>query len=144
QKGADRLLERVTDIAIAVSRSTADFVVGARQVPESKVRVVYLGVPLDEFSRERSAAEVAEARRDLGIAPGEFAVGTITRLHDSKGNSYLVDAAVAVIAKRPAAKLYLVGEGPLLDDLKAQGDRLGLGGRFVFTGLRPDVDVTMS
>src|SRR5215212_3943945 len=42
QKVADRALEPATDIAIAVSRSTADFVVRARQVPASKVRVVYL------------------------------------------------------------------------------------------------------
>src|SRR5262249_53485417 len=67
QKIADRLLEPYTDIAIAVSQSTADFVIHARQVPPSKVKVVYLGVPLEEFSRPRSDAEIAEARRDLGI-----------------------------------------------------------------------------
>src|SRR5207248_9882970 len=54
QKIADRLLEPYTDIAIAVSESTADFVTGARQIPPSKVKVVYLGVPLEEFSRVRS------------------------------------------------------------------------------------------
>src|SRR4051812_39241359 len=67
QKVADRLLEPSTDIAIAVSRSTADFLVHARQVPERKVKVVYLGVPLEDFSRPRSAAEIAEVRRDLRI-----------------------------------------------------------------------------
>ena len=64
QKIADRCLEPYTDIAIAVSKSTADFVVGARQIPRSKVKVVYLGVPLEEFTRERTAAEIAEARRE--------------------------------------------------------------------------------
>src|SRR5205809_6437612 len=93
QKVADRLLEPYTGIVIAVSHSTAAFVVNARQVPEAKVKVVYLGVPLEEFSRERSAGETAAARRELGILPEDFAVGTITRLHESKGNGYLVDAA---------------------------------------------------
>jgi hypothetical protein len=51
QKVADRLLAPYTDIALAVSRSTADFVTGARQIPGDKVKVVYLGVPLEEFSR---------------------------------------------------------------------------------------------
>ena len=82
-----------------MSQSTADFVIGARQMPASKVKVVYLGVPLEEFSRERSAAEIAQARQDLGIGPGDFAIGTVTRLHESKGNSYLVDAAARVVAK---------------------------------------------
>ena len=144
QKVADRLLEPATDIALAVSESTADFVVGARQIPRSKVKVVYLGVPLEEFSRPRSASEVAAARLDLGIAPGEFAVGTITRLHDSKGNSYLVDAAARVVRERPTARFFLVGEGPLLDGLQAQAAALGLGDRFVFTGFRRDVAATLS
>jgi glycosyltransferase involved in cell wall biosynthesis len=144
QKLADRLLEPATDIALAVSRSTAEFVVNARLIPPSKVKVVYLGVPLEEFSRARSAEEVAAARRELGIAPDQFAVGTITRLHDSKGNSYLVEAAARVVRDRPAARFFLVGEGPLLADLEAQASALGLGDRFVFAGFRRDVAGTLS
>jgi glycosyltransferase involved in cell wall biosynthesis len=144
QKIADLALEPVTDIAIAVSRSTADFVVQARRIPAAKVKVVYLGVPLEEFSRSRSAGETAAARAELGIAPGEFAVGTVTRLHESKGNKYLVDAAARVVRARPLARFFLVGEGPLLDDLRAQADELGLGDRFVFAGFRRDVAATLS
>jgi glycosyltransferase involved in cell wall biosynthesis len=144
QKVADSLLEPYTDIAIAVSRSTAEFVVNSRQLPQAKVKVVYLGVPLEEFSRNRSAAEIEQARRDLGIAPGEFAIGTVTRLHDSKGNSYLVEAAADVLARRPHARFYLVGEGPLLPDLQAQATQLGLGDRFVFAGFRRDVAGALS
>jgi glycosyltransferase involved in cell wall biosynthesis len=105
---------------------------------------VYLGVPLEEFSRERSADDIAEARRELGIRPGEFAVGTITRLHESKGNSYLVDAAARVIAAGENVRFFLVGEGPLLADLQAQALALGLGDRFVFVGFRRDVPRTLS
>jgi glycosyltransferase involved in cell wall biosynthesis len=144
QKIADRVLEPFTDIAIAVSRSTAEFVVQARQIPASKVKVVYLGVPLDEFSRPRSPVEIADARRDLGIRSEEFAVGTITRLHDSKGNSYLVDAAARIVSQRPTVRFFLVGEGPLRADLEAQAARLGLGSRFVFAGFRKDVAGTLS
>lgn len=144
QKVADRVLEPYTDIALAVSKSTADFVVGARLVAPSKVKVVYLGVPLEEFSRPRSAAEVAQARQDLGVEPGEFAIGTITRLHESKGNRFLVDAAARVVRERPQARFFLVGEGPLLPDLEAQAAQLGLGDRFVFAGFARDVAAVLS
>ena len=144
QKVADRLLEPATDIALAVSKSTADFVVEARQIPRSKVKVVYLGVPLEEFSRRRTDDEVAAARADLGVASGEFAIGTITRLHDSKGNSFLIDAAARVVRERPSARFFLVGEGPLLADLQAQAAALDLGSRFVFAGFRRDVAATLS
>jgi glycosyltransferase involved in cell wall biosynthesis len=144
QKVADRLLEPSTDIALAVSRSTADFVINARQIPRSKVKVVYLGVPLEEFSRARSEAEIAAARRELGIAPNEFAVGSITRLHESKGNAYFVDAAARVLKERANVRFFLVGEGPLLADLQVQARGLGLGERFVFAGFRRDVARTLS
>jgi glycosyltransferase involved in cell wall biosynthesis len=144
QKVADKALEPFTDVALAVSESTRDFVVNARQIPPGKVKVVYLGVPLEDFSRPRTPEEVADARRELGIAPDEFAVGTITRLHDSKGNSYLVEAAARVVAERPGARFFLAGEGPLLGALEAQAASLNLAARFVFVGFRRDVARTLS
>jgi hypothetical protein len=83
QKVADRTLEPFTDIALAVSRSTADFVRDARLVRPDKIRVVYLGAPVEEFGASRTPEAVAAARAELGIRPEEFAIGTITRLHDS-------------------------------------------------------------
>ena len=139
QKIADWMLEPQTDIALAVSRSTADFVVRARQIPARKVKVVYLGVPLEEFSRDRTPADIAASRAELGIQAGEFAIGTVTRLHDSKGNSYLVDAARKVLDAKPHARFYLVGEGPLQSALEQQARALRLGDRFVFTGFVRDV-----
>ena len=144
QKVADRALVPFTDIALAVSRSTAEFVINARLVPARKVKVVYLGAPYDEFSRERSQGEITAAREALGVARGDFAIGTVTRLHDSKGNQYLVDAARLVLDVRPDARFFLVGEGPLRPDLEAQAARLELGDRFVFAGFARDVAATLS
>ena len=144
QKIADAALEPVTDIAIAVSRSTADFVIHARKIPPEKVKVVYLGVPLEEFSRRRSAQEIESARAELGIAPGDFAIGTVTRLHDSKGNSYLVDAARLVLDSRPQARFFIVGEGPLRPALEQQARALGIEDRFTFAGFAKDVPRVVS
>jgi glycosyltransferase involved in cell wall biosynthesis len=144
QKVADRLLEPYTDIAIGVSESTAEFVRTARLVRPERVKVVYLGAPLDEFGRTRSADEIAAARAELGIAAGEFAAGTVTRLHESKGNAYLVEAAAAVLRERPQARFFVVGEGPLLPELQAQASALGLGDRVVFAGFAKDVARVLS
>jgi glycosyltransferase involved in cell wall biosynthesis len=139
QKAADRLLARYTDIALAVSRSTADFVMRARLVPAERTKVVYLGVPLEEFSRQRSAEEVVAARRALRIPPDVFAVGTVTRLMPSKGNEYLVEAAKIVSDRLPDARFYIVGEGELAAELEARARSLGLGERLTFCGFRRDV-----
>ncbi|MBA2302409.1 MAG: glycosyltransferase family 4 protein, partial [Acidobacteria bacterium] len=139
QKVADRLLARYTDIAIAVSKSTADFVINARRVPADRTKVVYLGVPLEDFSRPRSRAEIEEARHVLGVPGDAFAIGTVTRLMPSKGNQYLVEAAPAVLEALPSARIHIVGEGELQPELEAQARSLGLGDRLVFSGFRRDV-----
>jgi glycosyltransferase involved in cell wall biosynthesis len=144
QKIADRALVRHTDLAIAVSRSTAAFVVKARRIPAERTRVVYLGVPLDEFSRERSPGEVRAARGALGIEDGTLAVGTVTRLMPSKGNEFLVAAAPRVIAAMPQARFFVAGEGEQQAALEAQAAGLGLGDRFVFLGFQRDVAAVLS
>jgi len=144
QKVVDRALVPYTDLAIAVSESTAEFVIGPRQMPAQRVRVVYLGAPLDEFSRPRTAGDVAAARGELGASPGDFLVGTVTRLHDSKGNEYLVDAAARVLRERPQARFYLAGEGPLREALEGQARALGLGDRFAFVGFVRDIPRLLS
>jgi glycosyltransferase involved in cell wall biosynthesis len=139
QKVADRALARYTDIALAVSRSTSEFVVRARLVPAERTKVVYLGVPLEEFSRPRSADEITAARRSLGIPPDSFAVGTVTRLMPSKGNEYLVEAARLVADRVPESRFYIVGEGELQAGLEAHARSLNLGDRLTFCGFRSDV-----
>ena len=144
QKVADKALAPFTDLAIAVSQSTADFVVNARLIPRELTRVVYLGVPLEEFSRPRTADEVRAARAALGIPADAFAVGTVTRLMPSKGNEFLVAAVPSIAARVPSARVYIVGEGELQPALEAQARALALGDRLTFSGFRRDVAEALS
>jgi glycosyltransferase involved in cell wall biosynthesis len=139
QKVADRALAPHTDLAIAVSESTAEFTIRARLMPAERTKVVYLGAPLDEFARVRSTDERAAARHTLGIAPGTIAVGTVTRLMPSKGNQYLVDAVPALVRRHPNVQVFIVGEGELRAELEAQAAALNLGDRLVFAGFHRDV-----
>ena len=135
---ADRLLRRRTDGAIAVSRSTREFLVKQRFVPEDRVRLIWNGAPLDEFapvSRERAL----HVRRELGLAENALVVGTIGRLNAQKGHRYLVDAAARLVLRRPGARVLVVGDGDLMGELRAQAARLGIADRVVFAGHRTDV-----
>jgi glycosyltransferase involved in cell wall biosynthesis len=144
QKVADRMLAPHTDLAIAVSESTAEFTMRARQMPKERTKIVYLGAPLDEFARQRSPQEIADARAELGIAPETTAIGTVTRLMPAKGNRFLVDAAPQVLAAHPSARFFVIGEGELQRTLEDQARQLGLGDRFVFTGFARDVARALS
>jgi len=144
QKAADLWLARYTDVAIAVSRSTATFVTGARLIPEDRTHVVYLGVPLEEFSRPRSADEIGAARARLNIPPHVFPAGTVTRLMPSKGNEYLVAATAEAIRQMPSLRVYIAGEGDLQTALEEQARALGLSDRLVFLGFQRDVAEVLS
>jgi glycosyltransferase involved in cell wall biosynthesis len=77
-------------------------------------------------------------RREFGFAPDSLLVTTVGNMTPKKGHTFLLAAATQVVAKHPTARFLLVGLGPLADELKAEAARLGLDGRFVFTGFRPD------
>src|SRR5258707_511396 len=62
------------------------------------------------------------------------------RPHPNKGFDLLLDA----LAMTDELHLWIAGEGPLRDDLARQAERLGLGGRMRFLGLRDDVPALMA
>ena len=123
QKVADTLLAPHTDLAIAVSESTAEFTTRARLMPAERTKVVYLGAPLDEFARAAQRRRRLPPRgASLGIAPGTIAVGTVTRLMPSKGNR--VPGRGRAGDRRagiPSARFFIVGEGELQGGARGPG-----------------------
>ncbi len=135
---ADRLLAPLTDRAIAVSRSTRDFLVRERFVPESRVRLIWNGAPLDEFApvgRERAL----RVRRELRIPDEAPVVGAIGRLNTQKGHAYLLAAAPEILKAVPGVFLLIAGDGDLMAALERQAHELGLAERVRFAGHRTDV-----
>jgi glycosyltransferase involved in cell wall biosynthesis len=135
---ADRALALLTDGAIAVSRSTRDFLVEERFVPRDRVRLIWNGAPLDEFApagRERAL----RVRQELGLPAGAPVVGSIGRLNAQKGHRFLIDAAASLCRRRGDLRVLIVGDGDLLEDLRAQASGLGIADRVVFAGHRTDV-----
>ena len=135
---ADRLLSGRTDGAIAVSRSTREFLVKQRFVPEDRVRLIWNGAPLDEFApvpRERAL----DVRRELGLADDALVVGTIGRLNAQKGHRFLLEAAARLLPRQPNARVLVAGDGDLMGELRARAATLGIAERVVFAGHRTDV-----
>jgi glycosyltransferase involved in cell wall biosynthesis len=135
---ADRLLARFTDAALAVSSSTADFLVRDRHVPAERVRIVYSGVPLDEFGGA-DAAEGQAVRAALDLPRDACVIGSIGRLNAQKGHRFLLDAAARVLAHRDDVRFLIVGDGDLDEPLRRQAADLGILSRVIFAGHRTDI-----
>lgn len=80
-----------------------------RGVPESKLRTLPIGVDLELFAPDPT--------RSRSLDPIILFVG---RLVEKKGCDHLIRAMAEVQESHPAAKLLIVGDGPLLDPLRAQ------------------------
>jgi glycosyltransferase involved in cell wall biosynthesis len=138
QKIPDLFLRDLTDRAIAVSQSTADFLIKSRHVPEDRVNVVFNGAPLDEFA-PRPRDDGYALRAELGLPMDAPLVTTLGRLNAQKGHDTLIAAAATVVARIPGARFLIAGDGDLLQALKAQAAALGIANAFVFAGHRRDV-----
>jgi glycosyltransferase involved in cell wall biosynthesis len=143
QKVPDLFLRDLVGRAIAVSQSTADFLIRDRFVPEDRVNVVFNGAPLDQFAPKSREAGLA-VRAELGISAAAPVVTTIGRLNAQKGHETLIAAAGTVISRLPGTRFLIAGDGDLLDSLKAQATTLGVMEAMVFAGHRTDVPALLA
>jgi glycosyltransferase involved in cell wall biosynthesis len=137
-RATDRLLGPRTRHALAVSGTVREHLHLDRNIPRDSIRVFYHGVDTEAFRPVSEELRTAE-RRALGIPEGAIAAGTTTRLHPSKGHRYLVRALAQIADRVPNLWLLLANEGEEEASLRSEVDALGLGGRVLFIGSRPDV-----
>lgn len=143
QRAIDRLLAGHTDLGIAVSESTKAFMVRYRFLPPERIRVVFNGAPLEEFRAPPPARTLAERAR-LGLRPEDRVIGTVGRLDEQKGISYLLRAAPGVLREFPDARFVIAGDGHLLERHQEEARALGIADRTVFAGFCEDVATLQS
>ena len=71
-------------------------------------------------------------------------IGSVGRLEDQKGYTYLIDALPQIIAIFPNIETWLVGDGPLNSALKKQCQDLGISDHVVFWGKQNNIPSLLS
>ncbi|HLP83613.1 MAG TPA: glycosyltransferase family 4 protein [Phycisphaerales bacterium] len=94
------------------------------------------GMEIAPFLAARELDQLA-IRRELGLAPDDFVIGTVARLAQHKGHDDLIDALADELRTRPHWKLLWVGDGWWRDRLEARLTSLNLRDRVILTGLVP-------
>ena len=127
---------RFSDRVLCVSNQVAAFNQETIGIPKEKIEVIPNGVPLEEFSRLPSRAEVRER---FGIPVSGLAIGTVGRAEPAKGLDLLLDAYAILSEKFPEAYLVIAGNGRELESLKSQAAESGIRGRVYFLGDQDDI-----
>jgi glycosyltransferase involved in cell wall biosynthesis len=134
-----RLTNWMDDCCITNSQQVADSLRKRRLLPNKKLRVIPNGVDLAPLS---NPPERQRTRDQLGIAPSEFLWLAIGRLLPQKDYATLLQS-FQPLAKAPA-RLLIAGQGPLLEELQQQTQRLGLGSQVTFLGVRQDIGALLA
>ena len=140
---ADKLLARLTDVAIAVSGNVKEFMIHSRSIPKHKIQTIGNGIQLDKY-RKLDETLKQKKRHELGIVDNVKIVGTVTRLREEKGNEYLIRALPMILEQGLDFTLLIVGDGPLRGELESLVNDLGVESVVKFLGFRSDVPELLS
>ena len=138
-----RLHAPLVDRYITVSKDLEGYLVRRVGIAPSRITQIYNGVDTTRFAPP-SSQSVARALLPAGFAgDGAIVVGSVGRLQSVKDQATLLRAIAALVTAAPTlaarVRLAIVGDGPLLADLRTQVASLGIGGVTWFAGNRDDV-----
>ena len=114
-----------------VSEDLASHVRLNRVAPPRKVVVVVNGIDTDRFSVKGKEGALSAS---LGIPAGVPLIGTIGRLNEVKRQDVLLRAFAILLQSVPTAHLLIVGDGPLMNDLRGLAIELSISSVVHFVG----------
>ncbi len=129
----ERLLSKVSNKIICVSKNTRDFVVTREKIDPARVVVIYNGISyVNACSRQ-------EVRQSFKVLPDEVIIITVANLLENKGHKVLLKALSLLEIQNKSVQCWIVGQGPMENELKEQAHQLSLGPKVIFWGGRQDV-----
>jgi glycosyltransferase involved in cell wall biosynthesis len=103
----------------------------------SRVKILTCGFEVEEA--QVSAEQRLQRRRELGADANHIVLANIARLYSEKAQAFLLHCFVKIREQAPEARLWIVGSGPLENDLKSLCTELGLDSSVTFVGFVKDL-----
>ncbi len=152
-KAIEQITALVTDMIITLTDREKQEHIDFKIAPPEKFVTIHSGIEVKKFF-DVSPSDIKKVREELNIPDDYLVVGTVGRLVEVKGHKYFIQAAHKIINSPQSSvfspqsyksiKFIIVGDGPLMADLKKDTNLLGIANSVIFTGWRNDVPVVMS
>jgi glycosyltransferase EpsF len=127
---------RYSNKFLAVSKSA-----GNSLFKTNNYQLLSLSIDISQFN---PINEKQIVRRDFHLREDDFVIGHVGRFDTQKNHAFLLKVAKELIQLNPKTKIFLIGKGPLEEEIKIKITENDLDGYFVFVGLRSDVPQIMS
>ncbi len=132
---AEKIAYIFTDHFICVGNVMKEKSIKAGIGKEKDYTVIYSGFEIEPYLECARKREIL--REKYGIKKNEKIIGMIGRLFYLKGQNYLMEAFKDISQKFPEAKLLLVGDGILREELENYAKKNNIYHKVIFTGLVP-------
>lgn len=133
----NKVAEHFTDAITGVSRFSKDSLVRYERFSSNRIDVIYNGIRIEEY--DKIEVDRLMFKESLGIPPSSKIIGCVARFAPIKNHEYLIDVFGCVSGKIDDVVLCLVGNGPLMPEIKNKVKFYGLDKKVLFLGLREDV-----
>ncbi|TYK65762.1 glycosyltransferase [Colwellia echini] len=127
------VLSLFTNKITAISKATAKAIVDFEYMPERKVQVIYNGLKLDVDQLHKTHS-TGDLRDFLKVPQAAFLFGTIARLDPIKNHIMLIKAFETLCQKHKDLYLVIIGDGPMMIDLRMLVSELNMERNIVLTG----------
>lgn len=140
----DRRTFKWCDHTIALSESAKKRLLKIEKLEPKKISVVYNGIDFEKFDVSR-----AEARKKIfdfieKEDSGQTLIGSVSRLHSSKGLNYAVEAVTSMREKFDNVLYVIVGEGKEQESLQKLIKDKGAGEYILLAGEKRDINEFLS
>lgn len=115
----------------ACGQYSGDWIYGKK----TRFEIIKNAINLDKFLYNEGTRD--ELRSELQIED-KFVIGHIGRFCYQKNHDLLIDIFNEVLKKKENARLLLIGEGELEEEIKQKVERLGIDDKVIFLGRRND------
>lgn len=136
-KPLQKWLLKNADRCLACSEQAAYHLFPQYAVEQGRVQIIKNGIDTERFSYDEAVRN--EIRKELGLG-GKFVIGHSGRFDLQKNHVFLMDIFAEVCKEREDARLLLVGDGSLMEDMQTKARILGLEEKVLFVGRRNDVE----
>lgn len=135
-KWINRFLAKMNFKMICVSEKVKNDLLKMK-INKDKLIVIHNGIDLNEFN---ITVNRTAKRRDLAsLANNDFVLCSIGRLRKLKNQKMLLDAARQIFQSIAGAKLLIVGDGPMKEELQGYAQKLGIAEKVFFLQKRQDI-----
>jgi glycosyltransferase involved in cell wall biosynthesis len=133
------VLRYFCDRVISVSEEARLYHLKISGAPFEQVTTLYNGIDLAPFTGMDCAQERMAVRTELGFPVSAHVLTTVAVLRPQKGIQFMIQALPAILSAYPDTYYLVVGSGTHENLLKQEVNRLRVGDRVIFAGMRKDV-----